>query len=390
MKIQLSQSMSDYNQKLQEVKNDVSQSMSDYNQKLQEVKIQGTQNANAMSGYNQKLQEVKSEVKQTISGNQTWDFLIEKVNNLQSMSRYNLTLEHLAEKVKNLTNELSVKDGEMVQAKLYMASKNTEVTELKQKWIEFKTSIDSVMARILKMILDEKSQRRASLAETRQSSSQIDQFSLRIKTLEDLVAKLGNSTLSDRNRNASEIEVVSDLLVQDLFSEVNNLRDEITTLTAKVENCLNLTKTSSLTSPPIVEDESTTTREEMEKMKLEWKKMQFMAKLNGKSKLTFMKRENKLKFFTKYNQTKKTTILIFFYNLYPPPPPYFNCNVNIRFHRVTLFSVPKSCQDYFDLDITQSGFYQIDPSGSGIGSATFQVFCNFESGQFFKKVSHVK
>jgi len=271
----------------------LSQSMSDYNQKLQEVKIQGTQNANAMSGYNQKLQEVKSEVKQTISGNQTWDFLIEKVNNLQSMSRYNLTLEHLAEKVKNLTNELSVKDGEMVQAKLYMASKNTEVTELKQKWIEFKTSIDSVMARILKMILDEKSQRRSSLAETRQSSSQIDQFSLRIKTLEDLVTKLGNSTLSDRNRNASEIEVVSDLLVQDLFSEVNNLRDETTTLTAKVENCLNLTKTSSLTSRPIVEGESTTTREEMEKMKLEWKKMQFMAKLNGKSKLAFRKSENK-------------------------------------------------------------------------------------------------
>ena len=275
------------------MKSQLSQSMSDYNQKLQEVKIQGTQNANAMSGYNQKLQEVKSEVKQTISGNQTWDFLIEKVNNLQSMSRYNLTLEHLAEKVKNLTNELSVKDGEMVQAKLYMASKNTEVTELKQKWIEFKTSIDSVMARILKMILDEKSQRRSSLAETRQSSSQIDQFSLRIKTLEDLVTKLGNSTLSDRNRNASEIEVVSDLLVQDLFSEVNNLRDETTTLTAKVENCLNLTKTSSLTSRPIVEGESTTTREEMEKMKLEWKKMQFMAKLNGKSKLAFRKSENK-------------------------------------------------------------------------------------------------
>jgi len=253
------------------MKSQLSQSMSDYNQKLQELKIQGTQNDNAM---NQKLQEVKRET-------------------VQSMSGYNLTLEHLAEKVKNLTNELSVKDGEMVQAKLYMASKNTEVTELKQKWIEFKTSIDSVMARILKMILDKKSQRRSSLAETRQSSSQIDQFSLRIKTLEDLVAKLGNSTLSDRNRNASEIEVVSDLLVQDLFSEVNNLRDETSTLTAKVENCLNLTKTSSLTSRPIVEDESTTTREEMEKMKLEWKKMQFMAKLNGKSKLAFRKSENK-------------------------------------------------------------------------------------------------
>ena len=253
------------------MKSQLSQSMSDYNQKLQELKIQGTQNDNAM---NQKLQEVKRET-------------------VQSMSGYNLTLEHLAEKVKNLTHELSVKDGEMVQAKLYMASKNTEVTELKQKWIEFKTSIDSVMARILKMILDEKSQRRSSLAETRQSSSQIDQFSLRIKTLEDLVTKLGNSTLSDRNRNASEIEVVSDLLVQDLFSEVNNLRDETTTLTAKVENCLNLTKTSSLTSRPIVEDESTTTREEMEKMKLEWKKMQFMAKLNGKSKLAFRKSENK-------------------------------------------------------------------------------------------------
>ncbi len=252
--------------------------MSDYNQKLQEVKIQGTQNANAMSGYNQKLQEVKREVKQTISGNQTWDFLIEKVNNLQSMSGYNLTLEHLAEKVINLTNELSSKDQEV---KLKLSAKESQITELRQKL----TSIDSVLARILKMILDDKSQRRSSLAETRQSSSQIDQFSLRIKTLEDLVAKLGNSTLSDRNRNASEIEVVSDLLVQDLFSEVNNLRDETTTLTAKVENCLNLTKTSSLKSPQIAEDYSTT-REEIEKMKLDLKKVQIMAKLNGKSKFS--------------------------------------------------------------------------------------------------------
>jgi hypothetical protein len=251
--------------------------MSDYNQKLQEVKIQGNQNANAMSGYNQKLQELK------IQGTQNDNAMNQKLQEVkretvQSMSGYNLTWEHLAEKVRNLTNELSNKDQEV---KLKLSAKDSQITELKQKL----TSIDSVLARILKMILDEKSQRRSSLAETRQSSSQIDQFSLRIKTLEDLVAKLGNSTLSDRNRNASEVEVVSDLLVQDLFSEVNNLRDETTTLTAKVENCLNLTKTSSLKSRPIVEDESTTTREEMEKMKIDLKKVQIMAKLNGKSKL---------------------------------------------------------------------------------------------------------
>ena len=123
---------------------------------------------------------------------------------------------------------------------------------------------------------------------------------MRVKTLEDLVSKLGNDTSSDRNRNASEIGIVPDQLVHDLFGEFNNLRDETNILREKIENCstinarnLNIlkekienfsTKNSSLTSAPMEEKESTT-REEMEKMKLDLKKVQVMTKLNGKSKL---------------------------------------------------------------------------------------------------------
>jgi hypothetical protein len=42
--------------------------------------------------------------------------------------------------------------------------------------------------------------------------------------------------------------------------------------------------------------------------------------------------------------------------------------------------VPKSCQDYLDVGVKESGYYVIDPDGNGVGVDQFSVFCNFETG----------
>ena len=44
---------------------------------------------------------------------------------------------------------------------------------------------------------------------------------------------------------------------------------------------------------------------------------------------------------------------------------------------------PRSCQDYLESGVTESGIFMIDPDGVGTGSSPFQVFCNFESGKYF-------
>lgn len=46
-----------------------------------------------------------------------------------------------------------------------------------------------------------------------------------------------------------------------------------------------------------------------------------------------------------------------------------------------IFQVPQSCQDFFDLGVTESGKYSIDPDGSGVGLPPYEVFCNFETGK---------
>ena len=49
----------------------------------------------------------------------------------------------------------------------------------------------------------------------------------------------------------------------------------------------------------------------------------------------------------------------------------------------TCISVPKSCQGYQDLGVSESGLFMIDPDGTGTGNPPFQVFCNFETGKFY-------
>lgn len=37
-----------------------------------------------------------------------------------------------------------------------------------------------------------------------------------------------------------------------------------------------------------------------------------------------------------------------------------------------------TCQSYLDAGLTKSGYYQVDPDGSG-GGASFEIYCDFDS-----------
>ena len=58
-----------------------------------------------------------------------------------------------------------------------------------------------------------------------------------------------------------------------------------------------------------------------------------------------------------------------------------HCHTNFTYtYLIVVFLVPKSCQEYSDLGVTESGTYMIDPDGNGVGYPAFNVFCDLQTG----------
>ena len=203
-------------------------------------------------------------------------------------------------------NKLNLQENKLNLLGNKLAATNQEVQDIKMQLVN---GVSARFARLVGEVLpriSNNSDELKLLSEFTKSELKFDEqkrniTSLRLDVLEDLVSKLWNSTLTN-NRNTSVSEFgtsipeigsstgndssrpevltsLNDQLLQDLFNEVNNIRDETAsafeTLNSKVENCSKNFRTNF---------EEETKKMELENIRQDLKKLSIMSMLSSKSK----------------------------------------------------------------------------------------------------------